>query len=133
MKDAEIKRICVDCGQEFAVSPNQQMFYKSRGWELPKRCKLCRELKKLEWQKKEAEEAAKKFEAELETSKYTVIKISDIEVSSPATTLYVIGNGFDLAHGVPLSYSKFRDWLGRGRILEKLWKHTSEMMHCGGI
>ena len=24
-----------------------------------------------------------------------------------------IGNGFDLAHGVPSSYSKFRDWLGR--------------------
>ena len=27
--------------------------------------------------------------------------------------MYVLGNGFDLAHGVPSSYSKFRDWLGR--------------------
>lgn len=67
-----------------------------------------------------AEEAVKKFEVELETSKYTVTKLSDVEASSPTTTLYVIGNGFDLAHGVPSSYSKFRDWLGRHSDLRKV-------------
>lgn len=35
------------------------------------------------------------------------------------TLLYVIGNGFDLAHGVPSSYSKFRDWLGKHSNLRK--------------
>lgn len=113
MKDVEIKRNCIDCGQEFVIPPNQQIFYEDRGWELPKRCKACRERKKQERQKKEAEEAARQFEKELSDSPYITRKTTNIEVSSPATTLYVIGNGFDLAHGVPSSYSKFRDWLGR--------------------
>ncbi len=117
MKNNEaIERICIDCGRKFLIYPDAQNFFKSRGLDLPKRCRACREQRK---QAKKAEEAAKKFEAELETSNYTVIKISDIEVSSPATTLYVIGNGFDLAHGVPSSYSKFRDWLGRRSNLRK--------------
>jgi hypothetical protein len=117
MKNNEaIERICIDCGRKFLIYPDAQNFFKSRGLDLPKRCRACREQRK---QAKKAEEAAKKFEAELETSKYTVIKISDIEVSSPATTLYVMGNGFDLAHGVPSSYSKFRDWIGRRSNLRK--------------
>ena len=55
----------------------------------------------------------RQFEKELSDSTYAIKEVSDIDVISPATTLYVIGNGFDLAHGVPSSYSKFRDWLGR--------------------
>ena len=49
MNDVEMKRNCVDCGQEFTIPPYQQMFYTNRGWELPKRCKACREKKKQEW------------------------------------------------------------------------------------
>ena len=101
------------CGQEFTIPPYQQMFYTNRGWELPKRCKACREKKKQERQKKEAEEATRQFEKELSDSPYAIRGVSNIEVKSPVTTLYVIGNGFDLAHGVPSSYSKFRDWLGK--------------------
>ena len=106
MNDVEMKRNCVDCGQEFTIPPYQQMFYTNRGWGLPKRCKACREKKKQERQKKEAEEATRQFEKELSDSPYAIREVSNIKVKSPVTTLYVIGNGFDLAHGVPSSYSK---------------------------
>lgn len=49
MKYDEIKRKCVDCGKEFIISSSQQSFYRVREWELPKRCKECREKKKQEW------------------------------------------------------------------------------------
>ena len=111
MKNEEVRRICVDCGQEFIIPSSQQTFYKYRGWDFPKRCKVCREKKKAIWQRNEIEEATRQFEKELASSPYTIKEIHEIGV--PATTLYVIGNGFDLAHGVPSSYSKFKDWLGR--------------------
>ena len=60
-----------------------------RGWELPKRCKVCRKKKKEMWQKKEAEEAAIQFEKELASSLYTIKEISEIRIDVPATTLYV--------------------------------------------
>lgn len=73
MNDVEMKRNCVDCGQEFTIPPYQQMFYTNRGWELPKRCKACREKKKQECQKKEAEEATRQFEKELSDSPYASV------------------------------------------------------------
>ena len=116
MKNEVIERICIDCRRKFLIYPNAQDFFKSRGLELPKRCRACREKKK---QERKAEEAARQFEKELSDSPYVIKEVSDIDVSSPATTLYVIGNGFDLAHGVPSSYSKFRDWLGRRSALRE--------------
>ena len=110
MKNEVIERTCIDCGRRFLIHPNAQEFFESRGLELPKRCQACREKKK---QERKAEEAERQFEKELSDSTYAIKEVSDIDVISPATTLYVIGNGFDLAHGVPSSYSKFRDWLGR--------------------
>lgn len=110
MKNEVIERICIDCGRKFPIYPDAQAFFKSCGLELPKRCKACRAKKK---QERKAEEAARQFEKELSDSPYAIKEVSDIDVISPATTLYVIGNGLDLAHGVPSSYSKFRDWLGR--------------------
>lgn len=116
MKNEVIERICIDCGRKFPIYPDAQTFFKSCGLELPKRCRACREKKK---QERKAEEAARQFEKELSDSPYVIKEVSDIDVSSPATTLYVIGNGFDLAHGVPSSYSKFRDWLGRRSALRE--------------
>ena len=116
MKNEVIERICIDCRRKSLIYPNAQDFFKSRGLELPKRCRACREKKK---QERKAEEAARQFEKELSDSPYVIKEVSNIDVSSPATTLYVIGNGFDLAHGVPSSYSKFRDWLGRRSALRE--------------
>lgn len=119
MNAVEMKRNCIDCGREFTISPYQQMYYANRGWELPRRCRACSEKKRQERQKKEAEGATGQFEKELSDSPYAIKEVSNIEVKSPVTTLYVIGNGFDLAHGVPSSYSKFRDWLGKHSNLRK--------------
>ena len=110
MKNEVIERICIDCRRKFPIYPNAQDFFKSRGLELPKRCRACREKKK---QERKAEKATRQFEKELVSSPYTIKAIPEIEIGVPATTLCVIGNGFDLAHGVPSSYSKFRNWLGR--------------------
>lgn len=119
MNAVEMKRNCIDCGREFTISPYQQMYYANRGWELPRRCRACSEKKRQERQKKEAEGATGQFEKELSDSPYAIKEVSNIVVKSPVTTLYVIGNGFDLAHGVPSSYSKFRDWLGKHSNLRK--------------
>lgn len=41
-----IKQNCVDCGRPFEITNNQYDFYISRGFEIPKRCKPCRDAKK---------------------------------------------------------------------------------------
>lgn len=133
MNAVEMKRNCIDCGREFTISPYQQMYYANRGWELPRRCRACSEKKRQERQKKEAEGATGQFEKELSDSPYAIKEVSNIEVKSPVTTLYVIGNGFDLAHGVhhPILSSEI-GWENTV-IFEKHWRRTSKMMHCGGI
>lgn len=50
---------------------------------------------------------------------YEKCKLSQVSVQNPALTLYIIGNGFDLMHGVPSSYYKFRDFLGEQSELRK--------------
>lgn len=37
-----MKKICKQCGKEFELSESEISFYKSKGLELPKRCKSCR-------------------------------------------------------------------------------------------
>lgn len=40
---APVTLICKDCGAEFELSVGEQTWYANKGWELPKRCKSCRE------------------------------------------------------------------------------------------
>lgn len=40
--------ICSDCGQSFTFSPEDQEFFRERGYSAPKRCKSCRQAKKNE-------------------------------------------------------------------------------------
>lgn len=47
LKDKTIK--CVDCGEEFTFTANEQRFYQEKGFtNEPKRCKACREKRKAE-------------------------------------------------------------------------------------
>lgn len=39
--------ICKDCGRAFAFSVRDQLFYEKMGWNPPKRCKACREHRKI--------------------------------------------------------------------------------------
>lgn len=38
---------CVDCGEEFVVTPVEIKFYKRLGYAMPKRCENCRKKKKI--------------------------------------------------------------------------------------
>lgn len=37
---------CVQCKQDFQFTEQDQNFFKSKGWNKPKRCKRCRNVKK---------------------------------------------------------------------------------------
>lgn len=37
---------CKDCEKDFELSQGEIDFYKSKGFELPKRCKQCRRIRK---------------------------------------------------------------------------------------
>lgn len=41
-----IRQNCVDCGRPFEITNNQYDFYTSKGFDIPKRCKSCRDAKK---------------------------------------------------------------------------------------
>ena len=41
-----MKVTCKDCGKEFTLTEGEIEFYKSKGLNLPKRCKECREANK---------------------------------------------------------------------------------------
>lgn len=43
---AKLELTCVDCPETFYVTDRAQAFLKEKGWDVPKRCKKCRELKK---------------------------------------------------------------------------------------
>lgn len=55
------KRVCVQCGKQFALSDSEVSFYQSKNLSLPKRCKTCREMNK-----------AKKTNQSFEYKNYTV-------------------------------------------------------------
>ena len=48
---------------------------------------------------------------------FNQIEKSKISLINPNTSLFIIGNGFDLMHGVSSSYYNFRDFLGRNNEL----------------
>jgi hypothetical protein len=41
-------RLCLECGAKFLHSSRDQIYYAERGFTAPKRCRACREKKKLE-------------------------------------------------------------------------------------
>lgn len=55
MSQSSLKVTCKDCEAEFEVSPGEQSWYAKKGWELPKRCKACRDAAR---QKREQEKGA---------------------------------------------------------------------------
>lgn len=38
----EIHANCIDCGEEFTISPAEQKFFMYHKYDIPKRCKKCR-------------------------------------------------------------------------------------------
>lgn len=116
---------CNTCGEAFVFRRCEQEVFAQHGWVDPKRCPTCRkaerelrkrEVERQESQKWQREKAAEKelFEALLKDWK--VITKEDIHPENDHV-LYIIGNGFDLMHGVRSSYYAFRDFLGKHNSL----------------
>jgi hypothetical protein len=132
IKYEPITAICRECGKEFDISSKEQEYYHRMNYQLPKHCEGCRKVRKK--QRREAEEreknridairAQKKWERDeaelaslLPTLPYTQINLSDVQLVNPENVLFIIGNGFDLMHGVRSSYWNFQETLGKNSEL----------------
>lgn len=111
---------CIECGADF-FTEGEREFYNSKGLNMPKRCKACRDKRKAQYEQEQQEreriERQKELEEFLPTLPFKQIDKTEITLTDPNTTLFVIGNGFDIMHGIPSSYYNFRDTLGKNDIL----------------
>lgn len=101
-------RICKDCGKRF-FTEGEKDFYIKHNLKFPNRCKKCRELAKLN-----ANNCKEKENFEI---KFKVISKNDFNNDITDNALYIIGNGFDLMHGVKSSYCDFRNTIGKNNYL----------------
>lgn len=126
---------CRECGSAFEIAPDEQDFFRTMGFELPKRCANCRkarrnarkaaEKKKAEPQNaaelKNREDQLAKDENELakilKTLPFEQMQLGDITLAEPSKSLVVIGNGFDIMHGAKSSYRDFQKTVGRNSTL----------------
>ncbi|MBQ2942331.1 MAG: zinc-ribbon domain containing protein [Clostridia bacterium] len=123
-KKQEIFTQCLECGEDFSITADEQLFYEYNGLCLPKRCKNCRKKRKdarkeqekllqekISAEKKEREE--KELALLLKSSAVKQVDFGKLENNNPSVSLFVIGNGFDIMHGVPSSYWDFQKTLGK--------------------
>lgn len=125
---------CIECGAEF-FTEGERDFYISKGLYMPKRCKECRNKKKYRYEQIQKEKELAEF---LSKSTFKQIEKEELSLTDSKNTLFIIGNGFDLMHGVPSSYHNFRDSMGRHNELrnalemyirkEDLWADFEESL-----
>lgn len=101
-------RTCKECGIKF-FTEGEKNYYIKHNLKFPNRCKKCRELAKLEVNNCKEE---KNIEI-----KFKVINKDDFNNEITDNALYIIGNGFDLMHGVKSSYYDFRNTIGKNNYL----------------
>lgn len=132
---------CIECGEGF-FTKGERDFYNSKGLNMPKRCKSCRDKKKIWYEQKHKEKEMLEKQKELEdiilSLPYKQISKAEIILKDPSSILFIIGNGFDLMHGVPSNYYNFRDSMGRQNELrnaleiyikkEDLWADFEESL-----
>lgn len=151
-----ISSTCKDCGKDFVITPEEQRHFKAMGFELPKRCIDCRKVRKdakkaaeakenarlkaIEKEKREKkwEEDEKELKEILKVLPFHQIQINDITLVNPSRTLVVIGNGFDIMHGVKSSYLDFQKTIEKNSSLrfyletyldtEDLWSNLEDSL-----
>ena len=106
---------CKGCHAGF-FTEGESSFYRVKGLHTPKRCKACREKRKAQHEQNRKEQELKNVLANLQ---FEQMKENEVQSAAPNTVLYIIGNGFDLMHGVPSSYYNFRDSMGRRNELRE--------------
>lgn len=113
--------ICKECGKEFDFSSKEQNFYTSMNYEMPKRCPECRKARKAAKKEAEAqkkwEEAERKLSILLKSLPYQKISLGELKFENPEHSLVIIGNGFDIMHGVKSSYWDFQKTIGKNSSL----------------
>lgn len=127
--------VCTDCGDYFIFGRYKREHFTRMGWPDPQRCPSCRKKARVQrekeaeraedeaWEQKKAEEQ-REFDILLKS--WSVIPIDEIQPQNDKI-LYIIGNGFDLMHGVRSSYYAFRDSLGKQNSLrEALENHITQ-------
>ena len=120
-KKSDILIKCKECGAEFTFTVNEQNYFEQKNFTAPKRCKNCRNahrkmIEALEQEKLHKIWAAQEYEKIkklLNTLPYSKLTPLDIKIVNSSSTLFIIGNGFDIMHGVPSKYSDFRDSMGK--------------------
>lgn len=143
-----ISSTCKDCGKSFIITPEEQRYFKSMGFELPKRCQDCRRIRKEAKKAAEAKEKAsrealdkeerqKKWEADekeleriIKTLPFPHVSVNEMALENPSSALVIIGNGFDLMHGVKSSYWEFQKTIGKNsplRFYMETYLDTSDL------
>ena len=143
-----ISAICKDCGRDFIITVEEQKRFKLLGFELPKRCCKCRKKRREEKRVAEAKikeeqeilenvKRQKKWEKEEKEIERLIKKLSIPQISiknmvfeNPSESLVIIGNGFDLMHGVESSYWDFQKTIGKNtsfRFYMETYLDTSDL------
>ena len=145
-----ILKVCKNCNMKFIYRAQEQETDQARKRKEPTLCFTCRKIQYDKWKREKEEEennrnrikkerewerARQEFEKELEN--WNVLPIDSIDVEEEKT-VYILGNGFDLMHGVKSSYYAFRDSMGKQndvrRALEDyfnvpdLWSNLEEAL-----
>lgn len=116
---------CISCGAAFLLTDVELFAFAQAGMCAPKRCINCRrerakqlrlereEIKrKAEEEERRRRKAAERIAFETALQSWNTISM-DEAVPNDDNVLYILGNGFDLMHGVQSSYYSFRDSLGK--------------------
>ena len=82
---------CIECGADF-FTKGERNFYNSKGLNMPKRCKACRDKRKSRYDQAQKERVREEI---LSTSPFKQIEKTEMALTDPNTTLFIIGNGFD--------------------------------------
>ena len=109
--------ICKDCGKEFNITPGEMKFYEANNLKLPKRCPDCRTTRKkaneVAERQRKWEDDEKRLKVLLDTLPFHQTTLNNLEFNNPDHLLVVIGNGFDIMHGVKSSYCDFQKTIGK--------------------
>lgn len=116
-----VELVCESCGRKFIFRRHQQEERVLHNRKLPKYCFDCyrayrdsKQQKKAEWEnkKREQERTEEKIEFEKKLNDWNCVEADKI-IPQSSNILYIIGNGFDLMHGVKSSYYSFSQSLGK--------------------
>lgn len=144
MRDVEVT--CKNCNQIFVIRQSEQEYFSVRKRPLPKYCPICRKVhyakqaqerkqkENQEWQKKKAEDVKRYYSAlkDLE-GQFDIIPLEHVVPDPKEKILYIIGNGFDLMHGVRSSYHDFGNTIGKHSHIRFVLETILSLMTYGPI